>query len=122
MKNSDLLRFVEGYVASNRDKVSLMNFTLGIHRLLRTIYRVLKPHGEAVIVMGDFRIGGVYVDSNLLIKEIAEESSLKYTNNYQRLIPSNRRYLPPPEISKSALGKRLRFETVTNLIKSPNRF
>lgn len=118
-KLEGLLNTVVSYcrVEEGRSRIALTNFALGIYALLRVVHRVLKPETQAVIAIGDFRIREIEIESLRLIKQIAEHVGLSYTESYQRSIPTNRRYLPPPTTSKSDLAKRLSTENIITLTK-----
>lgn len=104
-------------IIEGKTRITLMNFALGVHALLRIIHTVLKPDAQAVIAIGDFRINGIDIDSLRLIKQVAGYVGLDYTDCYQRSLLPYRRYLPPPSASKSDLSKRLSVENIITLTK-----
>lgn len=104
-------------IGGGKIHTTLMNFALGVYALLRVVQRALKPETQAVIAIGDFRIGEIEIESLRLIEQISDYIGLDYTESYQRSIPTNRRYLPPPATSKSDLAKRLSVENIITLRK-----
>jgi hypothetical protein len=75
---------------------------------------VLKPNGSLVFVVGDSEVRGVYVRNSDGIIRLAERSGFKLVSRKKRQIKTRRRYMPPPDSSKSGdrMSKRMREESV----------
>jgi len=80
--------------------------------LMRQIARVLKPNGEAVIVVGDSTIQGVFVRNSAIVEKAAALAGLRRTERRSRRLPASSRYLPPPAADDGPLSKRMRSEVV----------
>jgi SAM-dependent methyltransferase len=94
------LRMVERYAS---DILSVMT----------EIYRVLKPGGQAVLVIGNSRLKEVTISNAAVNIAAANTVGLRLECVSEReLLPANR-YLPPPSgRDREALSKRMKTETV----------
>jgi hypothetical protein len=82
------------------------------------IYRSLKHRGKATIVIADAMTSGTLVKNTEIFKNAARLSGLNLASKFQRKIPTNLRYLPPPEYNtNSALDKRMKTEAVLTFVK-----
>ena len=77
------LRIVAAYIAD-------------IRLALREVARVLVPRGQAVYVVGENTIRGVYVRNAQIVHVLGSRLDLRREHVSSRPLPSNRRYLPPP--------------------------
>jgi adenine-specific DNA methylase len=86
--------------------------------VLTEMRRVLKDGGHAVLVVGDCTVRGVFVKNSAAIKALACETGLMPISQRTRSLPSNRRYLPPPQAEDAGqdLAKRMRKEVVLNFV------
>ncbi len=86
--------------------------------VISEISRVLVPSGQAVMVVGDCNLRGVYIRNSIAIRLLAADHALKLISERRRGIPDKRRYLPPPRNkSGEALAKRLRTEVILSFRK-----
>ena len=93
-------------------------YIVDMTKVMREIFRILKPKGQAVLVVGRSKISGQEIDNPGLIRSISEFLGLRQVKCGEREIPDNRRYLPPPNLNvHKALQKRMRVETVLTLEK-----
>jgi len=90
--------------------------------ILSEIYRVLRPSGKAVIVVGNCNIRETFVRNSRGIELVAEQVGLEVQKIRRRPLPENRRYLPPPTLlgAGKALQKRMREEVILTLVKPQN--
>lgn len=93
-------------------------YAADMNSVLRQLRRVLKPHGRAVLIMGNSFLRGAKVDNAGLVEAIAESVGFQVKEKHVREIPARRRYLPPPGIGKKALDARIRSETVLTFANS----
>ncbi len=85
--------------------------------VLQEAHRVLKRDGSMVLVLGDSSVRGVFLRNSDATIVIARELGLALTRRRRRLLPPNRRYLPPPcnRTAGRFLRQRMAFETVLEL-------
>jgi DNA modification methylase len=118
LTDQDLVRAFKAGTAgselSRADKGMFTRYLRDVRQVLAEIGRVLKPRGLAVLVVGDCNLGGVFVRNSSAIRALAANQGLRLVSQKTRALPSNRRYLPPPESRQSGRGlrKRLREEVV----------
>lgn len=93
-------------------------YVLDLFAMMSEISRVLKPGGKAVLVVGNSCLKGVFVENALVARVAAVRLGLSPTACYERDLPANRRYLPPPTTTEaSGLKKRMRTESVLSFSK-----
>lgn len=102
-----------------RYKGFLIRYINDMDRVSSEIYRVLKPGGTVVYVIGDCTTKGIFVRNSEAIKKISEYHGLETVLQEERLLPENRRYLPPPENNGSGnqLQARMRKEIIMTMRK-----
>jgi len=94
-------------------------YVLDLFAIMSEINRVLKPGGKAVLVIGNSCIKGRFVENDRVATVAATRLGLSPIACYERDLPSNRRYLPPPTMTEaSVLSKRMRTESVLTFVKS----
>jgi len=88
-------------------------YVLDLHAMLAELWRMLKPGGRAVLVVGNSCLQGVFVHNACAATMAAEIVGFRLVDSAERELPPARRYLPPPASSMAAkLEKRMRTETV----------
>lgn len=104
-----------------RDKAMLARYIGDIRRTVREVARVLVPGGKAVYVVGENTIRGTYVRNSAIVSAVAELARLTLRERRVRLLPANRRYLPPParRDDLAALNTRMRREVILTFTKPP---
>ncbi len=97
-----------------RHRWMLVRYLLDLEAVIREISRVLKINGQAIIVIGDSSIRKVFVRNSCAVMALAEMEGLSLVYKKTRLIPDNRRYLPPPDSSGAGteLSNRMREEVI----------
>ena len=101
-----------------REQKIFHRYVLDVFAILSEIKRVLKPGGKAIMVIGNSTLKGVFVDNASVATTAAAQLGLKPGKSYERELPSNRRYLPPPSDNESSdLAKRMRTESVLRFLK-----
>jgi ribosomal protein L34 len=96
----------------------IQRYVSDMHAVMREISRVLVPKGQAVMVIGDCTLRGIYIRNSEAIQLLADSHALTLMSEKRRHIPDKRRYLPPPrQKSGEALAKRLRTEVVLSFRK-----
>lgn len=89
-----------------------------MHVVLAEIHRVLVNSGQAILVLGNNTIRGVFVRNDRAIGLLAKSVGFDIIQEYRRPLPPNRRYLPPPTAeAELQLGARMREEVIITLRK-----
>jgi len=104
-----------GSLGSLPTRVSQMvdRYVLDVAAALGEVFRVLRPGGRAVFVIGNSSLKGVFIENAAAVRHVAQRLGFELIREHERDLPPNRRYLPPPATaSGSDLRKRLRTETV----------
>ena len=102
-----------------RLKKMLARYVQDMDAVLAQISRALKRNGAAILVVGDSTIRGVFVRNSRALTILAKRNGLHLVSSRRRLLPANRRYLPPPEHRKagSLLRVRMREEVILTFTK-----
>ena len=97
-----------------RDEAVLARYIDDMRHAVREVARVLTPGGKAVYVVGENTIRGTFIRNGLIVSAVAQLSGLKLAERRVRMLPANRRYLPPPTRNKGStpLNQRMRREVV----------
>ncbi len=96
----------------------IRRYVKDIDSVISEISRVLVTRGQAVMVMGDCTLRGIYIRNSAAIRQLAANHRLDLVSERRRRIPDNRRYLPPPQRKSGlALAKRLRTEVILSFQK-----
>ena len=92
----------------------LQRYACDIDRVMVECVRVLRRGGQAIFVVGDSAICGVFVRNSAALSKIAQKHGLSLVSKTRRPIEEKRRYLPPPSICKSGkmLQSRMREEVI----------
>jgi len=99
---------------SSRIAAMLRRYAVDMDSVIREIARVLRRKGRAVFVVGDSTLKGRFVANSKGLEVLGEEAGLKLTKARKRPLPANKRYLPPPESSRSGaqLVARMKEEVI----------
>jgi DNA modification methylase len=99
---------------SPRNKALLSQYVWDMGGAFKEVSRVLRTGGKAVYVVGDSTVRGTFIRNSSIVAAVAEEHGLRLKSEDVRILPANRRYLPPPKKGSSAkpLDARMRHEVV----------
>jgi DNA modification methylase len=98
---------------SNRNYALLARYAWDMGQALAESARVLRPGGRAVYVVGDSTIKGTFIRNSAIIASVAQRHGLSSVSRQSRILPANRRYLPPPKAGLSTtMDGRMRKEVV----------
>jgi DNA modification methylase len=101
-----------------RERAVLVRYIRDMRRAMREIARVLSPRGKAICVVGENTIRCTYVRNAVILCILARICGLKLVQRHTRLLPANRRYLPPPARgSRAPLDRRIRREVILKFRK-----
>lgn len=108
-----------GKKLSDRCHGVLARYVLDMGNALAEVSRVLKGGGRAVYVVGDSTVRGTFVRSSEIVRTVAENHGLVLHERRSRLLPANRRYLPPPTkgAESTSIEARMRREVVLAFAK-----
>ncbi|MBR0894463.1 hypothetical protein JQ616_05835 [Bradyrhizobium tropiciagri] len=81
--------------------------------------RVLKPGGKAIYVVGENTVRGTFIPNAKIVSAVAERAGLSSETRRTRVLPANRRYLPPPSTrnGQESLDGRMRREVILSFTK-----
>ena len=93
-------------------------YSLDLVRMMAQTARVLKPEGKAIFVVGNSCLKEAFITNSAGVTEAAIAAGLTFVNETVRDLPNNSRYLPMPKQTDSALGKRMRTESILTFTKA----
>jgi SAM-dependent methyltransferase len=113
-KVEDIITGMGAERLKGRLKGILVRYIQDMERVLAEIARVLKRDGEAVVVIGDSTLAGVFIRNSRALVLLGRRNGLRLRSTRRRALVENRRYLPPPgrRGSGSLLHSRMREEVV----------
>jgi DNA modification methylase len=106
-----------GSEPSERHVGWLRRYASDMTQVLSSLRRVVRSDGKVIIVVGNSVIRGSEFDNAGVIIQCAHRLSYDVVERRERDIPPTRRYLPPPGV-ESALGQRMRSESVLTFARS----
>lgn len=88
-------------------------------RVLAEISRILTQSGNAVIVVGNSTIRGIFINNSRVLTSLARNNGLRLVSARRRPLQENRRYLPPPTHAKAGamLKSRMNEEVILTFEK-----
>ncbi|VFM95012.1 MAG: DNA methylase [Candidatus Kentron sp. G] len=95
-------------VLDKRQSGIVRRYVNDMEKVMKECARVLKPGGEAVFVVGDSSIRGVFVQNSKALIRLAHSQGMSLVSRNTRPIEIKRRYLPAPEYEKSGCSLRTR--------------
>jgi tRNA G10 N-methylase Trm11 len=84
--------------------------------LMSEISRVLKKGKEAVLVVGNSNLNGVYIENSEVFNQAGKLVGLNLSHITEREIPITKRYLPLPKSNSNSLSKRMKHEVIMSFI------
>jgi SAM-dependent methyltransferase len=104
---------------NSRDHALLSRYVWDMRVALSEVSRVLAKKGRAVYVVGDSTVRGTYVRNSEIVRSVAELANLELVARRSRVLPANRRYLPPPRkaAAPAPMDTRMRREVVLTFKK-----
>lgn len=103
----------------NRHRGMLRRYVRDLRKCVSENFRVLRPGGKAVYVVGNCNLRDTFVENSECVIDLATEAGFTIRPARRRPLPQNRRYLPPPgkRGAGAALHKRMREEVILTLVK-----
>ncbi|WP_456658182.1 methyltransferase domain-containing protein [Bradyrhizobium sp. JR3.5] len=104
---------------SPRHEAVLAHYIEDMRQAVAEAARVLKPGGRAIYVVGENTVRGTFIPNAKIVSAVAERAGLKNETKRVRLLPANRRYLPPPSVGngRESLDGRMRREVILSFSK-----
>lgn len=105
---------------NDRNTSMLLRYIKDMMFSIREAVRVLVPNGQAVYVIGENNIRGTYIRNSEILSKVGEQLGLSLIDRKVRVLPANKRYMPPPSKTKltSQMDLRMRREVVLTFCKS----
>ena len=88
----------------SRERALLAQYVWDMGRASAEVSRVLRAGGRAVYVVGDSTVRGTFIRNSNIVASLAENRGLTLRSRQARVLPANRRYLPPPKRYGSISG------------------
>lgn len=112
---SELDGYVKGVLVGDpkpRARAMLLRYATDLDQVLAEQARVLRTDGRLTLVVSDGTLVGTPVRVARLCTQLARRHGFRLTSRRKRLLPPERRYLPPPLAgAKGSLDRRMRSET-----------
>jgi DNA modification methylase len=103
---------------SDSQQRMIKQYVLDMFAIIEESWRVLRPGGKAVFIIGDSCLRSVPVMNSEALKAISRATGFMLKRRHIRELEPNRRYLPPPSSKGNTdLEKRMRFEHVLTFEK-----
>lgn len=103
---------VEGELEARTARI-LNTYVQDLDALLAEQARVLRPGGRLTVVVANASHGVGAVSVEKLVRSSARSHGLKHVSRTERILPSNRRYLPPPKkVDGGLLDQRMHVEVI----------
>ena len=103
-----------------KQEAMLARYINDMQRAVGESARVLKSDGKAVYVVGENTVRGTFIPNAMVVEAVANTVGLRCTARQSRVLPANRRYLPPPSKrpEMTTLDNRLRREVILTFEKA----
>lgn len=99
-------------------KLRTINRYVGdLEKTLGEIYRVLRPGGFATLVVANSMHSSIPVSAEIIVSGLAKMSGFRLASRFERILPTNRRYLPPPGRGEGNLDRRMHAEVILKFAK-----
>jgi DNA modification methylase len=110
-------RMIDNQKIKNRLYRILLKYIKDMDQVFAESRRVLKKKGEAIFVIGDSTVSGVFIKNSEGLKYLAQRQGFQLISSITRQLPENRRYLPPPNLDNSGeqLQNRMGEEVIFRL-------
>jgi DNA modification methylase len=92
----------------------VIRYIVDMNHVIAECRRVMKRNGQAIFVIGDCTIGGVFIRNSECLIRLGNRNGLELSSRITRQLPENRRYLPPPNLETSGhkMQSRIREEVI----------
>lgn len=108
---------VEGDLRRKQSRI-LNQYATDMHALCSELVRVLVSAGTATFVVANAQHGTGAVSVERVLTNAAAVAGFRLDGRTERLLPADRRYLPPPGGAASSLSQRMKSEVIVTFQKS----
>lgn len=102
----------------NRHQGMVFRFARDMVRLSRSLGRVVKKGGHAVLVVADSQFQGVPIGNSSICRLALSRNGFTLKRRQIRPLVSRHRYLPPPSNAEGSLSQRMKEEVILTLRKT----
>jgi len=90
----------------------ILRYTSDTDRLYTTLGRVSRPEASLVVVLADSTIRSLPVPTSQIAISLASKHGFTLVDDVSRPLPTQHRYLPPPESQSSSFSSRMKLERI----------
>jgi DNA modification methylase len=102
----------------SRSRSILLHYILDMKNAMAEAARVLTKGGRAIYVVGENTLSGTYIRTSAILQAVGKQIGFKLIKRTSRILPANRRYLPPPRrLNGGAIDVRMRREVIVSFRK-----
>jgi hypothetical protein len=102
----------------SRSTKMIVTFARDMVRVLSEVRRVLVRGGTVIMIVGESTVRGKYIPTARLISLLGAKCGLRRVRRTTRLLPPNRRYLPPPNATSGQMSDRMSREVILTLTRA----
>jgi ubiquinone/menaquinone biosynthesis C-methylase UbiE len=96
----------------------LERYAVDMVNMMAEAYRVLRPGGNATLVVGDSTVRGIFIENSRIAKAAARRVGFRFQSQVRRELQPGKRYLPPPDrAGHPELSKRMSVETIVTFTR-----
>ena len=106
---------------SKRHQGMVLRFARDIDQIWRTLGRVVKMRGHAVLVVADSLLKGIPIGNSAICVTAGRRHGFEVIDRQLRALPANHRYLPPPTNASGALSQRMKDEVILTFRKAASQ-
>lgn len=101
---------------SQLPRAILERYSHDLLRFAKQMQRVLKPEARLIAVVGNSSLRGNFIRNDYLVERALHHYGFATESSAERPLPESKRYLPITASRSSAITRRMRTETILQLI------
>jgi hypothetical protein len=103
---------------SSRNRSIVIRYIFDMKTAMKEASRILSTKGKLIYVVGENTLRGTYIRTSRILAAIAVQIGLRLVDRSSRILPRNRRYLPPPRSAGlGTIDVRMRREVIISFRK-----